>query len=276
MPKPFKLGEHRIKWHGTLVHRLRLCSYAAEKLWHMAFALRLGLNRVSPDIVRTVWLDDVEVDGVKKRGEVEVELPGDYQELAFKIACATVELLEHEGYRILNAVVPEHGAGGAEHDIVAERKGLLGPSSWEVKCKTIKHPDKLLAIVQQQLRKDALALWRPASYSERGVVLFEFADGASDRTWRTIRCEVFDGTWRPIIDWGESNVPPTTATSSGTKRKVNAGSSGSKAMGSSKKSTRVSNSSQANFVLIGGEKFTTLAWYLDRPAVKSEQQAAAA
>ena len=292
MPKPLKLAEHKIKWHGTLVHRLRLSSYAAEKFWHMAFGLQLGMNRLSPDAVRTAWLDDGEVDGIKKRGEVEVELPADYQELAFKIACAAVELLESHGYRILNAIVPERDANDSddvqnsskkkEHDLVAERKGLWGPSSWEIKCKTIQYPDKLLATVQKQLRKDALKLWRPKAYSERGVLLFEFADGAKDHTWRTSRCEAFNGTWGEIFGWGQTQVAPALASKVGLKRKVDTDYPSSAVSDKRKKATRGSGSStggssnRENFVLIGGVPFTTLAWYLGRQAVKSEQQMAAA
>ena len=288
MPKPLKLAKHTIKWHGTLVHRLRLCSYAAEKLWHMAFCLRLGMNRLSADAVKTVWLNDVEVDGIKKRGEVEVELPADYQDLAYKIACAAVSLLESHGYRILNAIVPERTAlvpGSSkkvdkkqEHDLVAERQGLWGPSSWEIKCKTVKDPDKLLATVQTQLRTEALELWRPAAYSERGVLLFEFANGASDRTWRTSRCEAFNGTWAEIFGWGQAQVTPALASKVGTKRKVDSPSSSIAVADKSRRTTRarsiVSANSQDNFVFIGGMSFTSLEWYLGRRAVKSDQQMA--
>ena len=200
---------------------------------------------------------------------------------------ANVPLLESHGYRILNAIVPERCAlvpesskkvdKKKEHDIVAERQGLWGPSLWEITCKTIKDPDKLLDTVQTQLRTEALELWRPAAYSERGGLLFEFANGASDRTWRTSRCEAFNGTWAEILGWGQAQVTPALASKVGTKRKVDTPSSIAVA-DKSRRTTRarsiVSANSQDNFVFIGSMPFTTLEWHLGRRAVKSDQQIA--
>ena len=76
--------------------------------------------------------------------------------LALKIARGVVGSLQKLRYRFLDAIVPERGGG--EHDIIAERDGLPGRSSIEVKCRQINKPDSLLNTVRMQLREDALKL----------------------------------------------------------------------------------------------------------------------
>ena len=185
MSPPYNLTKHRIKWHDTSLHRLRLVSFVAEQFWKLAFKERRDLNALAGDSIKTVWLNDVHVDGVKKRGEVEVEVPIEYAMLAYKIAMEAVMVLEQFFYRVLDVVVRETSSG--EHDLLVERRGLSGPSSVEVKCKTITSPKTQLENFRQQMRKDAIKLWRPSKFSERLVLVFEFADGAKDVSWRIVR-----------------------------------------------------------------------------------------
>lgn len=216
MGQPLKLAKHTIKWHGTPLHRLRLVSFVAEQFWKLAFKQRRGMNVLAWDSLKTVWLNDVEVDGLKKRDEVEVEVPMEYAQLAYRVACAAVLLLEHLLYRILDVVVP--GPSG-EHDLIVEGRGLSGQSSVEVKCKTIKSPQTQLQNFRQQLRRDALKLWRPKQFTERLVVMFEFADGTSDETWRIIRCEAYNGSdWQSLSGWGGPQRTLATSADRGIKR----------------------------------------------------------
>ena len=270
MGGPYKLGEHKIKWHGTLVHRLRLVSFVAEQFWKVAFKERRGLNSLAWDSVKTVWLNDVQVDGVRKRGEVEVEVPEEWARLALEVARAAVVLLEQLFYRILDVVV--RGPTG-EHDLIAEGRGLSGLSSVEVKCRTIKSPQTQLVNFRDQLRRDALKLWDPDRLSERIVVMFEFADGSKDESWRILRCEAYNGSvWKSLLGWGGAQRASLDAAGTGPKRGADAPAIAPKRRKTASSAT--ANSSTEKWVLLAGAKYSTLPWYLGREAVKSQVQAA--
>ena len=112
------------------------------------------------------------------------------------------------------------------------------------------------------------------------MLLFEFADGAIDHTWRTSRCEAFNGTWKEFFVLGEAQVTPALASKAGAKRKIDAASFSSGVNDKRRRTTRgcgvsiAGSSKQENLVLIAGVSFTTLEWYLGRRAVKSAQEMA--
>ena len=222
--RPYDYRKHKIKWHNEPMHRLRLVSFVAERFWNLAFALRLGMEALTPARVRSVSLSDIEVDGVRKCDEVNIEVPEKDAALAFRIACGVVDFVEHIGFRILNAVVPDTRSDGktSEHDLVGERKGMGGQSSIEVKCKTIQKVERLYDTFRFQMREDALKLWKADKFCERVVVLVEFdAKQSLDVGWRTLRCESYNGVdWKALRGWGgpaaQPPVPGPTANRSST------------------------------------------------------------
>ena len=264
-----------ILWHRTALTRLRFVSYTAEQFWKLAFKQRKGLNALSAESVKSAFLDDVTVDGRERRGEVEFAVSREDATLALKIARGVVTALEDLGYRVLNAVVSGTKTDGApgEHDLLAERRGLPSMSSVEVKCKTIKKPASLLEKARDQMRKDAAKLFDPLRFSERVVVLVEFAGISLDDGWRIIRIERLNfGGWASLRGWpGASAVAvasgvasPVAVAGGGVKRK--------RARTPASESSSASLASGSKYVCLDGRKYATLPWHLGRPAVKSELQ----
>jgi len=278
------------------MHELRMVSFAAEQFWKFAFTLALGLNSASASNLQSVLLSDVRVNG-KWYEEAEVLVPEKDAELALRVAIGVVNLLEGEKfrYRILGAVV-RAGGGGGEHDLVAERKGKPGRSSIEVKCKRVKKEERLYDTFRQQMRKDALKAWRPAEFKDRVVVLVQFPGvGSLAQGWTCMRCESYDasGSWKALYNW--DNQQPAASSASGSRSateqtpKMTAGEGGAKhskraaeaPSGPSKKSRAIqgsgassSKSRQDIWVLIDGEKYTALPWFIGKTPVKSQRSLA--
>ena len=256
--------KHAVQWHQEPLTRLRLASFAAERYWKKAFNERTGMNILSCDSVRSVTLSDVRIDG-RHYKEATIDLQPKDSTLALNIARAAVKFLESLHFRILDAILPE--VGGGEHDLVGERDGLQRRSSIEVKCRQVNDPAKALEGVREDLRAKALQLWRPQKYSERVVLLFEFGKGSLDGGWSQIRCESFEGSWQILSNWKKDSVPiPPESVS--TKRKRD----------STPKRQPIANVTQGEqhrYVLIAGDRYTTLPCYLGRTPMKSEKKIAA-
>ena len=259
--------------------RLRMVSFVAERFWRLAFALRIGMEAMTSTSVRNVKLNEIEIDGVRKRGEVEFEVPEADAALALRIAFGVVVLLEDVGYRILNAIVPDTSSDGksSEHDLVGERKGAGGQSSIEVKCKIVKSPKRLFDTFRRDMRTDALKLWNPAKHRERVVVLVEFtAEQTIDDGWRIIRCERYNGAgWQALRGWGGGYAGPLAPRMQPPPPRqpapLQASPDGRRSV---KRPRGVSNDSNSRCVLIAGTQYTTLDWYLGHKSLKSEWQLA--
>ena len=281
----------KILWHGTALarkDRLRFVSFVAEEFWKLAFKRRKGLNALSAHSVESVFLSGITVDGRKRMQEVEFKVSEADAKLALAIARAAVIALEDLGYRVVDAVVPDTKKNGehGEHDLLVERRGLSCLSSVEVKCKTIKDPSKLLAKVREQLRAEASQLFHEKRFSERVVVMFEYVGGPLEDGWKMLRIERLDATggWRSLRGWGG---PTAGAAASGADVLFNTVSSGA-AVRSSVKRKRPSTPDRSStdrpersttndgkFVIIAGQKYTTLSWYIGKTPVKSQKALAA-
>ena len=284
----------KILWHGTMLgqeQRLRFLSFIAEQFWKLAFKERQGLNALHVDSVKSVWLSGVKINGRRFDSDKEFIVPPEDSAMALKIATAVVVLLDDLDYRILDAIVP--APGGGEHDFLAERRNLPRKSSVEVKCKRILHEATLFGEFRQLMRKDALKLWRPSMFSERVLILVEFGCGSLESGWRIMRCEKYDARqqWKSLCGWpgGLSQLTASSSvvgsgslkrkqTSTPAERMVSPTSSGDTSSKKTKNSgpKRASAASDEQWVLIAGLRYVTLPWYLGRPAVKSQQQIAAA
>ena len=163
-------------------------------------------------------------------------------------------------------------AGGIQ---VRRLRGLPSTSSVEVKCKIIKTPASLLEKARGQMRKDAAKLFDPLRFSERVVVLVEFAGASLDDGWRIIRIvKMSVAGWKSLRGWpGASAVAtasdvqaPAVVASGGVQRKR----ARAPASGSSIRSMASGN----KYVCLDGREYVTLPWHLGRSAVKSERQKA--
>ena len=272
---------HEVLWHGSPITRLRLVSFVAEAFWKRAFKEREGMNALSAASVQKVLLSDVSVDSQKPEDR-EVKVKGKDAAIALSVAEAVVRRLEDLGYRILDAVVPgeEVSEDGRyrEHDLVLERRGLDKKTSAEVKCKTILKPEKLRKKAMQEVRQDALHLWRPASYSERLIVLLEYPGYCLETGWRWMHIERYSasGEWESLGEFPGAALQSmgSPASAAGRKRQRQRASTPTTSL---KQPCRSTGHVAVNckFVLVGGQKYVTLAWYLGRPSVKSEWQVAA-
>jgi hypothetical protein len=196
--------------------------------------------------------------------------------IAFSIACVVVRKLEDSGYRFLDAIVPAVVRGVAgEHDLIAERRGLQNHSSIEVKCKTIRQRSSLLEKAMQQVRDKALALWNPSKFSERVIFLVEYGPGKLEEGWRCLWCEAYDGVrWKSVGEWPAS--PQISPAATDRKRKRQTTPTRSTSSRSSSNNKHDSTPASGKWVFIGGEKYTTLNWYLGKPSAKSQWQVAGA
>ena len=264
----------KILWHGSALgaeQRLRFVSFVAERFWYMAFSMHLGLNQLKAEDVDSVVLSNVKVNGHHFDNKT-FKVPEADGAMALRIAIAVVELLEGLRYRVLDAVVPFRGS---EHDLVAEKKGLPMRSSIEVVCRTIKKPSELLEDSRTQLRKKALKLWCPKTFSERLAVMVEFSGaGPLEHGWRALRCEAYSsrGEWTPLRGWGGAMDSYVEQKSTATKvqRSATPGSSAKR-----RRTTGTVGDASDKFVLIDGAKYTTLPWFLGKSPVKSQKAAAA-
>ena len=112
-----------------------------------------------------------------------------------------------------------------------------------------------------------LSLEKKANKFKRVVLLFEIGKGSLDGGWSQIRCESFEGSWQILSNWKKDSVPiPPESVS--TKRKRD----------STPKRQPIANVTQGEqhrYVLIAGDRYTTLPRYLGRTPMKSEKKIAA-
>ena len=218
--------------------------------------------------VKYVSLSDIEIDGVKKRGNVDIEVSAADSTLALHVARGVIDcLVDKHQFRILDAVQGMTANGKhMEHDLIGERRCHEKRSSIEVNCKSIKKEEVLETKFREQMRKAALKLWVPSEFSERVVVLVEF-DYFKDlsRGYRCIRVETYNGCrWISLQGWGgivaPAAVPPAIAAPSNKR----------------KRKSEASPPNATKHVCLAKDRYTTLPQYLGRDAVKSELNVASA
>ena len=175
-----RIGQNRVT-------QLRVVGLAAEAFWRKAFHERKGMNALVSGDVTTVELRKVFV-GNRKHEKLNVALSRDDAQLALGAARAVCDLIERNGFRILDAVVPQRIGQGrivGEHDLVCERReGFGGRSSFEIKFRRVLN-DRSLPLVRSQLREEA---WRMCGHGnglgrgfvERVCLLLRWGPGASD------------------------------------------------------------------------------------------------
>ena len=223
-------------------------------------------NQASVDVV---LLNNITVNDRKRSGQVEFQVSEADATLALSIARSAVEALEDLGYRIVDAVVPDTKKNGdrGEHDLLAERRGQTALSSIEIKCKTIKRPEKLLEKARSEMREDAKQLFHEQRFTERVVLMFEYGGGPLENGWNMLRIESLSaaGEWRSLRGWGGATAiavnpvapvsPVVPATPASRKRK---------------RDSDAAPLVVGKFVTLADERYTTLPQYLGRTAVKSE------
>lgn len=146
--------------NGYRLKQLGVVSLAAEAFWTLAFKKRRGMGTLTGDCVTTVVFHNVVKDG-RKRQTFLVALSKADSQLALRVAHAAVSLCERNGFRVLDAVVPQYDGDTlvSEHDLVCERTGYCtGLSSVEVKLRQRKSTKLTLPTVRRQVQMQVM--WR--------------------------------------------------------------------------------------------------------------------
>ena len=135
---------------------------AAESFWPLASHKRRGMSSLVWSNVVTMELGDVVLRG-RKKATLEVGLSRADSELALRAAHAVVNLLERNGFRVLDVAVAQNDGKGdlvGEHDLVCERRrGPSGRSPAEVKLRQLKTKALKLRTVRRQVQQEAWKLW---------------------------------------------------------------------------------------------------------------------
>jgi hypothetical protein len=174
--------------NGVRVNQLTVVGVAVERFWWLAFHERRGVSNLVWNDVTKVELRNARRTKDGPRRCVEVGLSREDSTLALRVAQEVINLLENNGYRILDAIAKQMDGDGdavGEHDLICERRQPLripGKTSVEVKLRRVTTA-QLLPQVRRQVQQESWKLWPAATagskgkFSERVCVLLRWGPG---------------------------------------------------------------------------------------------------